>query len=113
MKFKTPVLLLLIVFVAGFLLGGAVKSEEEIPSLYQAYKEYFPIGAGVEYWDLLNHRDFILKHFNSITAGNEMKFASIQPSEGVFSFFRADEMANFARKNKMLMRGHTLVWHQQ
>lgn len=82
MKLKTPALLLLVIFFAGMLLGGAVKSEEDIPSLYQAYQEYFPIGAGVEYWDLLNYGEFIVKHFNSITAGNEMKFASIQPGKG-------------------------------
>src|SRR5690554_271550 len=113
MKSKAPALFLLIIFFTGMLLGGTVRSGEETPGLYQPYMDYFPIGAGVEYWDLLNHRDFILKHFNSITAGNEMKFASIQPSEGVFAFFRADEMANFARKQKLLLRGHTLVWHQQ
>jgi len=113
MRIKAPVLFLLMILVTGVLVGEAAKSGEETPSLYQAYMEYFPIGAGVEYWDILNHREFLVKHFNSLTAGNEMKFASLQPSEGVFAFFRADEMVSFTRKHKMLLRGHTLVWHQQ
>src|SRR5690554_459630 len=113
MKAKVPVFLFIIILSAGALFGETVRSGEEIPSLYQAYAEYFPIGAGIEFSDLQSHGEFVAKHFNSITAGNEMKFATLQPGEGVFAFFRADEMIDFAKKHNMLMRGHTLVWHQQ
>lgn len=113
MKAKVLILSFLIILCTGALLGQGVRSEEEIPSLWQAYEGYFPIGAAVRYQSLNSHRDLLVKHFNSITAENEMKFASLQPAEGTFAFFRADEIVEFAKKNKMLVRGHTLVWHRQ
>lgn len=113
MKTKVFTLSFLIILCAGALLGQGVRSEEEVPSLWQTYTDYFPIGAAVRYQSLKNHRALLEKHFNSITAENEMKFSTLQPGEGTFAFFRADEIVNFAKKNNMLVRGHTLVWHRQ
>ncbi|NLY88179.1 MAG: endo-1,4-beta-xylanase [Firmicutes bacterium] len=113
MKLKVLTVSFLIVICAGALLGQGVRSEEEIPSLWQAYAGYFPIGAAVRYQSLRSHGELLEKHFNSITAENEMKFATLQPGEGTFAFFRADEIVDFAKKNNMLVRGHTLVWHRQ
>jgi endo-1,4-beta-xylanase len=41
-----------------------------------------------------------------------VKWDSIHPRPNRFSFVNADWYVNFARKNRMLMRGHTLVWHE-
>ena len=37
--------------------------------------------------------------------------AAIQPKEGVFNWAAADSIVDFAIKNKLKVRGHTLVWH--
>lgn len=37
---------------------------------------------------------------------------SLRPDAASFDFTRADWMAKFASTNGMLMRGHTLVWHE-
>lgn len=113
MKAKVLILSFVVILCAGALLGQGVRSEEEIPSLWQAYADYFPIGAAVRYSSLTRHKDLLEKHFNSITAENEMKFSTLQPDEGIFAFFRADAIVEFAKKNNMLVRGHTLVWHRQ
>src|SRR6478609_119813 len=42
-----------------------------------------------------------------------MKFASLGPNEGSFSYATADSIVNFATTNQMKVRGHTLVWHSQ
>jgi endo-1,4-beta-xylanase len=55
----------------------------------------------------------ITKHFNSVTAENEMKFDALQPTEGNFTFDTADRMVDFATSNGMQVRGHALVWHNQ
>ena len=55
----------------------------------------------------------LTKHYNSITAEDQMKFDALQPSEGNFSYGTADQMVNFAVQNGMQVRGHALVWHRQ
>src|SRR5919201_1923639 len=84
------------------------------PSLYQSQAAFFPIGAAVRPRDLQGaHGEVVKRHFNSIVAENDMKWARIRPAEDAFDFRRADALVAFARANHMLLRGHTLVWHQQ
>ena len=89
-------------------------AERDIPSVYQAFAQYFPIGAAVWQGDLTGEHAFLLsKHFNSLTSENDMKWSSLQNVEGVFTFATADAQVAFAKANNMSARGHTLVWHQQ
>jgi len=81
--------------------------------LAQAYSPYFRIGAAVNRRTLVSHAGLLQRHFNSITAENEMKWASIQPTPGDFRFDAADRMVAFAEAHRMGVRGHTLVWHNQ
>ncbi|BCS81876.1 endo-1,4-beta-xylanase [Anaerocellum diazotrophicum] len=87
----------------------------DLPSLSEKYKNYFKVGVAVPYKALTNPVDIALikRHFNSITAENEMKPEAIEPYEGTFNFSIADEYLNFCKKNNIAIRGHTLVWHQQ
>lgn len=81
--------------------------------LKEKYKDYFKIGAEVNAWTIKSHADLITTHFNSITCENEMKFISVAPEEGKYTFNRADEIYDFAVKNDLALRGHTFVWHGQ
>jgi endo-1,4-beta-xylanase len=90
-----------------------VKTTIEVPSLSKVYEESFNIGAAVNLTTIESQKDLLRKHFNSITAENDMKFIEIQPAEGQFTFEKADQLTAFAKKNGMNMRGHTLVWHNQ
>lgn len=88
--------------------------ETDIPSLKDVYADYFPIGVAVPSTSFDNElqSDLIKKHFNSITAENDMKVDSMQPTEGYFNFARGDRYVEFAQENGMRLRGHTLLWHQ-
>jgi endo-1,4-beta-xylanase len=89
-------------------------AERDIPSVYQSLAEFFPVGAAVWQGDLTGEHAFLLKkHFNSLTSENDMKWGSLQPTEGVFTFANADAQVAFAKANNLLVRGHTLVWHTQ
>ncbi|BAZ08385.1 endo-1,4-beta-xylanase [Calothrix sp. NIES-4071] len=44
---------------------------------------------------------------------NELKWDALRPSPSQFDFRNADWLLGFARRNSMLFRGHTLVWHMQ
>jgi endo-1,4-beta-xylanase len=51
--------------------------------------------------------------FNSVTPENEMKWGSVEPSQGNFNFGPADQVVAFAQANSMRIRGHNLVWQNQ
>src|SRR5690606_32553836 len=44
---------------------------------------------------------------------NEMKWESVEPRQGVYSWDQADLLVKFAQLNQQKVRGHTLVWHNQ
>ncbi|NLN40869.1 MAG: endo-1,4-beta-xylanase [Clostridiales bacterium] len=88
--------------------------EEDIPSLAEVYKDYFPIGAAIEprYTTGLIS-ELYKKHVNMLVAENCMKPIEIQPTEGNFTWQSADKIVQFAKENGMELRFHTLVWHNQ
>src|SRR5581483_11961621 len=82
-----------------------------IPSIFQTLSYYFPVGAEIDTTDLNGpHAQLLTKHFNSVVSGNDMKWSSVEPTEGSFTFTNADAEVNFAVNNNMLIRGHNLVW---
>lgn len=83
------------------------------PSLCDAFKDLFLVGAAVNSVTLDKQSDLLKQHFNSLTAENEMKFEELHPSEEVYAFEFADQLLAFAKANGMEVRGHTLVWHNQ
>lgn len=87
--------------------------DTENPSLHEAYQGIFNIGAAVSTRTIRREGEFIAEQYNSLTAENQMKFEEIHPEELRYDFEAADEIAEFAQKNGMALRGHTLVWHNQ
>lgn len=87
----------------------------DLPSLKDKYQSDFKVGVAIGYGELMNSTDkqFIKKHFNSITAGNEMKPESVLRAPDTYDFTIADAFLDFAQKNNIAVRGHTLVWHNQ
>lgn len=56
---------------------------------------------------LINH------NFDMITAGNEMKYASIVANDGSMDFSTVESFVNVAEAAGMKIYGHTLCWHEQ
>ncbi|MEV8213026.1 endo-1,4-beta-xylanase [Leifsonia sp. NPDC077715] len=59
------------------------------------------------------YRDITANQFSTVTAENAMKWESVEPSPGVYDWGPADQLVAFAQQNGQLVRGHTLVWHNQ
>lgn len=89
------------------------RSSTMLPELRSVYNDYFDIGAAVNLTTIETQKELLTTQYNSLTAENDMKFERIQPSEGVYTFEAADKIADFAAANRMKLRGHTLVWHNQ
>ncbi|MDY7085149.1 MAG: endo-1,4-beta-xylanase [Actinomycetota bacterium] len=53
------------------------------------------------------------EQFSSVTAENVMKWSEVEPTRGTYTWEKADQLVTFAKKNKQLVRGHTLLWHNQ
>lgn len=83
--------------------------------LKDAYKDYFKVGVAVNMSNMNRAQEsaLVVKEYNSVTCENDMKPISVHPKEGVWTWEKADSIANFCRKNNIKMRGHCLVWHNQ
>jgi endo-1,4-beta-xylanase len=74
------------------------------------------VGTAVDMNALANdptYRDTIAQEFSSVTAENVMKWDTLEPQQGVFNYGPADQLIAFAGDNRIAVRGHVLVWHNQ
>jgi endo-1,4-beta-xylanase len=51
--------------------------------------------------------------FSTVSPENVMKWETIEPTQGTYNFGPADTLVAFAQQHGQLVRGHTLVWHNQ
>jgi endo-1,4-beta-xylanase len=105
------------------------KIEEDIVSLKDVYKKHFKIGTATTVAEISpkTTQKLILKHFNSLTPGNELKPDScldrantLKESEKTGDYTNpvvrigaAQPILDFAKEHDIPVRGHTLVWHSQ
>ncbi|MCL2186205.1 MAG: endo-1,4-beta-xylanase [Treponema sp.] len=97
--------------------SGNSKKTEQIQELKNVYNDYFLLG------NIINNRylrdpeymEIITKHFNIVTAENEMKPDQLAPRErgGQYNFANADRLVNEMLAQNIKVHGHTLVWHKQ
>jgi endo-1,4-beta-xylanase len=73
------------------------------------------IGTAVIPFDLDTpaYAAILAEQFSVVTPGNAMKWGSVEPTSGVFDWSDADTLVSFAEQNGQLVRGHTLLWHNQ
>ncbi len=96
-------------------------------NLKTAYEPYFKIGAAISRWNLHTpaNMKLLTAQFSSFTCENDMKPMYYLDKEAnkkdpekynlspALTFENAIPYLEFAKDNKIAMRGHTLVWHNQ
>lgn len=100
----------------ALILAFKMLAQTDSKGLKDYYKNYFPIGVAVAprmMSDTSAEAVLIKKHFSSMTAENAMKMGPIHPEENRYNWEPADKIVDFAQKNDLLLRGHTLCWHNQ
>lgn len=102
--------------VLPFVLMSASCAKEQ-SSLKEVFAKEFLVGAAIKknqiYRKIPSEEKIIIKHFNTITPENVLKWAKVHPEPGVYDFEPADKFVALGEKNKMFIVGHTLVWHSQ
>jgi endo-1,4-beta-xylanase len=92
---------------------NASDETDEPATLKDKYADYFRIGGTADKESYVTHAALLETHFNSITTENEMKWDTVENSEGRFTFDPADKIVEFAEQHDIAVRGHTLIWHRQ
>jgi len=72
-------------------------------------------GSAVRQSALSSNRDFaevVTRECAMLVPEWELKWNFLRPTQSTFNFAPADWLANFAKTHSMLIRGHTLVWHE-
>lgn len=92
------------------------QAQDDIPRLRDVYAGKLLLGAAVTPSMMSSSSPqfrLLTKHFGAIVAENAMKPESLSPREGVYTFDDADKLIAYAERTGTLVRGHTLVWHNQ
>lgn len=114
MRMSKQVIITLLIagLVSGVRPGGAQENAGTLREM--ADKNEFYIGAAVYTYHLDDpvHSETMSREFNLLTPENEAKACEVQASLGRFDFRKLDRLVDFAEQNHMVVRGHTLLWHQ-
>jgi endo-1,4-beta-xylanase len=90
---------------------------QNVPTLKDVFKADFLIGGALNR-NLATGRDpnaaaLAVKHFNTATPENDLKWLRVHPQPDQYNWEPADSYVAFCEKNKMFAIGHCLVWHAQ
>jgi endo-1,4-beta-xylanase len=59
------------------------------------------------------YNQLVGQQFSTVTPENVMKWQLVEPTRGTYVWGPADGLVAYARAHGQLVRGHTLVWHNQ
>ena len=121
---KTKLFVVLLCLTQVFSLSRRYLLQASSDSLKDAFASHFKIGTSVSPFELNQGKDFIKKHFNSITPENELKPDSILNQQQcqqkgnnvntqVVFGSGTSQTLKFCEDNGISLRGHTFVWHGQ
>ena len=103
------------VFTIISTMAGVVNMMELDP-LKERFSEYFYFGnifnpVDVRSGTVSNPR--LTRHYNVLSAENDMKPDKLNPGRGSYNFNMANSMVNAAVNSGFKVVGHTLLWHSQ
>jgi endo-1,4-beta-xylanase len=81
-----------------------------------AARDGLRIGTAVDTTALANdatYQKLVGEQFSTVTPENVMKWQLVEAQRGQLTWTAADILVNFAAAHGQLVRGHTLVWHNQ
>jgi len=126
MKIRQVSILLLIIFALFSCKGESVKKEpvnepvkesiSSLPPLKDNFTGKFMIGNIFNPYDVSSSAVIntgLTRHYNVLTAENNMKPDQLSTAKGLYNWSTADRMVNAALASGFKVVGHTLLWHSQ
>jgi endo-1,4-beta-xylanase len=111
-------LFLFLLFNISLLTPGCIKNAAPATNTSNAVLKStasFPMGSAVTTSGIqtnTNYAETLVSQYNSMTADWEMKFAEVEPAEGIYNYSPGDFLVSFAAQHHIRMHGHNLIWHQ-
>ncbi len=93
--------------------GLAAAAGPTLKAAAAASGRYFGAALDPGLFDEEPYRRLATDQFSAVTPENAMKWASVEPTRGVFDWREADKLVAFAEANDQKIRGHNLVWYEQ
>jgi len=101
----------------GFLVVGLLAYSPVQPTLKDAFKQSFLIGAALNRAEIYEQdaraTAIVREQFNTISPENILKWGLVHPEPDRYAFEAPDRYVDFGTRNHMAVIGHTLVWHNQ
>jgi len=122
MRVKYIILLIFIVFT--FLGCKDLNDKKEggnehisvLPPMKEKFEKKFMLGNIFNPSDVSSSKvtnNALIRHYNVLTAENNMKPNQLSSGKGSYNFSTADRMVNAAIASGFKVVGHTLLWHSQ
>ncbi len=117
--FRVPSIAAFLLLASMFACGGGssnTTTPAPPPTLRQVVAAHnIKVGAAADspYLSDSNYATILGSEFSQLQAENEMKFSFIHPGANTYDFSGGDALVSFAQTHTMVVRGHTLVWHNQ
>ncbi|GLT93648.1 hypothetical protein SLE2022_114300 [Rubroshorea leprosula] len=75
----------------------------------------FPFGSCITRASIDNEHlvDFLVKNFNWVVFGNELKWPWIERQQGILNYKDADDLLNFCENYNLEIRGHCIFWEME
>ncbi|WP_055590012.1 endo-1,4-beta-xylanase [Peterkaempfera griseoplana] len=105
---------MLVPAAVAFANGNGNSADTSLRAL--AAKQGLRFGTAVDASQLGTNKaytDIVADQFSVVTAENAMKWESVEPTQGVYNWKDADALVKFAEQHGQVVRGHTLMWHNQ
>lgn len=97
--------------------GSGTTISDTQPSLrILAQRSGLRVGAAVNmdlYGSDATYTAIVNQQFSTVTPENVMKWQLVEPTQGTYDWAPADRLVAGAQAAHQLVRGHTLVWHNQ
>jgi endo-1,4-beta-xylanase len=94
--------------------AGAAATPAAERAAARGIERLIPYGSAVRSGALASdttYRAAVVANCDIIVPEGEMKWPDIHPARGEFRFEKADALVDFARQNRLEIRGHTLAWY--
>jgi endo-1,4-beta-xylanase len=105
---------LIFAVAAGFLFAFSVAGgQETLRDAAQASGLLIGTAVRPASFSEAEYASILAREFNMLEPEDALKWETVHPERNRFDFSHGDQILEFASRNGMKVRGHTLVWHRQ